>query len=140
MIHVDFKEHNTNQIGSGLPHSHLILASNVSTSGKEDILDFSSLTSIRSRIRLRRNIMQRGFRITNVSGAGCSFYCVTVDDTLMKQSFTISPGKGKIFKGTGSTAVRRAGENRIGEETRNLRSTLSDRPGTGWQKNRIPAC
>lgn len=87
--------------------------------------------------------MQRGFRITNVSGAGCSFYCATtVDDILIIRPFTDfpSPGRGKIFKGSGSTAVRRAGENRIGEETRNLRSTLSDRPGTGWQKNRIPAC
>lgn len=43
VIHVDFKEHNTNQIGCGLSRSHLILVSNVSTGAGNSILDFSSL-------------------------------------------------------------------------------------------------
>lgn len=86
VIHVDFKEHNTNQIGSecGLPHSHLILVSNVFTDGKVFWI-FRPHNIQRSRIHLQRNIwdereaLYREALALRMSARQCSFcYAMTV--------------------------------------------------------------
>lgn len=150
VIHVDFKEHNTNQIGSGLPRSRISFscqtflragkAFGIFRSWQHPPRSHSSSTQHSKR---ERGIMQRG--IMKVCSALLFLLC---DDSRWYfnqtafQRFSISPSasprEGKILRVRDQP--RYAGENRIGEETRNLRSTLSDRSGTGWQKNQIPAC
>lgn len=83
-----------------------------------------------------RHYAERGFRIINVCSA---LLFLLRDDSrwYFNQTafhrFSI-PRKRNDFKGPGSKP-RYAGENRIGEETRNLRSTLSDRNGLAEKSN-----
>lgn len=136
VIHIDFREHNTNQIGSGL----FALAFHTSRqtffhdrTGKvfwiftKRLAHLSCITGISVMQRLRRGM--KGKHYTNITGV------------LIKRPFTCDFSfawcrKRKDSKDLGSTMAR----TELARKTWNLRFTLPDEPETRGQKNRIPAC
>lgn len=86
----------------------------------------------------KRGIMQRVLLHLRTALLGVALSAVrstTVDDILIKRAFTnfLFLGKGKILRVRDQP--RCTSENRIGEETRNLRSTLSAWNGLAEKSN-----